>query len=264
MTWTSVKEYAKAFNDNIKTTDRMWEAENLSDHKPVFATYGDIKLVSWNILNRIYTHHQLNDNGEHQGLKDHPMVQPDFQDDREYLLMQKIDSYFTDDTVVLLQEVSVQMFELLIAKYPRRFYALPTSAKNNNYNVTLVPLVYNLHGILTDLEIFDLEYKTTRIWLTNVHVKFGGNCLLRDSLLEIVPTHPMIVAGDFNASLRIPPPLVGDSLVDIYADESRFKFYNNNPRISHLNLFMNTIVDGKGDEQRQIDLFDHFLLICSA
>ena len=296
--WKSAQEYAADFAQELQdfpppSDEVFWHKDNTSDHLPVKAVVQDepVVLLSWNLCNSAKMRHQEAREDSGQRLYDHPAFAKENRESR--LLSQKdyiekqIVLHQRDCLIIFLQEVSPLMLLILEKCFEKTHQVLSfaTNEKENNYNVTLLPrshVTFNFvfdYGLSEKFQEFAKE-KTTVLYLiklnatnenliiVNAHLDFGTNKKFAEALLEEAACQNgrILVAGDFNASLRTPVAGECDNVTAIYTDSNRFRFFSYRPTYNHLNLFKNTVdknVPGleNGYIPRMYDHFDHFLVV---
>lgn len=298
--WKSANEYANDFGEQLKKItlpeDKVeWDPDATSDHAPVTA-YGQANgtgfwLLSWNMLNTCWIGYQEERVDTGQRLYDHWMVKKDNRETR--LLHQYIFLKYTifkagnSCLTIFLQEVSPLMHEILKIAFGETFHIVShfTNNKGNNLIVTMFPrrfFEFNYKHVSSSSALFSnfLDERTASVThithkasneeliVVNVHLDFGTNKRFAEALLEEsnAQNKCILVAGDFNASLRLPIAGECDNVTAVYGNSSRFRFFSDEPSFNHLNLFKNTVdknVVGleNGRISRMYDRFGHFMLV---
>lgn len=217
----------------------------LSDHLPVFMIDGNMKIMSWNILNERYIGHlkpaYKADNPTvdiSQRISHCAFTAEEYTETRERLIVDYVVNKIDDGFVVCLQEVSPQFVSALSQYYMHRnagmaedddnvvklrTHVSDTAKSEQDMNATFWDAkCYNLQDCAKisapDCGIWEKELKYIIIEtaadknpfaVVNVHVGYHCNKQYAELLLAhftATPVMPVFVCGDFNCSARAPVP----------------------------------------------------------
>lgn len=280
-------------NKNIKSDENneqamsdfwMKNGNKYSDHIPKMSKLTNgVKVVTYNVLNEKYLKYLDKEDKNNQGLGWSPFATQNGTEERQEINALVIDEWLNDNYIVMIQECSEAFFKKMIQNIENfwlniEYHMTYINESMTNWNMTLwkrrdyrllamnilMPAKLNQDNTVNDEQTNYYTFQKVDnpkiiFNLANVHISWMTNKDFLNKYNELFfnNEYPTIIAGDFNASCRLPANKEGDHIT-IY-DNDKIKFYlpNSDEQIySHVNLLKNA-----GSIERMLDLYDHIMII---